>query len=77
MIIASGNCTITTNKEDLDFLKKESEEFSSHKVEFDFDSINLTKPLFVGDKISIHGMHVEITAITDKVITGWTFKKDK
>lgn len=72
MKIASGNCTITTTKEGLEFIKKESETFYNYKVEIKFDSIDLIKPLYVGDTVKLNDMYIKITIITDNMITGWT-----
>tara|TARA_R110001632_G_scaffold44553_3_gene113268 strand:- start:33 stop:266 length:234 start_codon:yes stop_codon:yes gene_type:complete len=75
VIIASGNCTITATGEALDFLKKEMYTFFSNEVKIEFNSVNLTKPLFVGDVVVIHDMHIEITTIDDKVIIGRTIQQ--
>ena len=74
MIVASGDCTITATGEALSFLKKNS--FDSHKVEIKFDSIDLIKPLFVGDTVKLSEMYIKIDIITDTMITGHTIQME-
>ncbi len=68
----SFEVTMTATSECLEFLKKEMNTFSSHKVEIEFDTCKLTKKLVVGDVISIGELTIKITIITDTMITGWT-----
>tara|TARA_R110000851_G_scaffold97740_1_gene211531 strand:+ start:17 stop:247 length:231 start_codon:yes stop_codon:yes gene_type:complete len=74
MIVASGDCTITATGEALSIISKNS--FDSHKVEIKFDSINLIKPLFVGDRVKINDMLIKIDIITDTMITGHTIQME-
>ena len=74
MILASGDCTITATGEALSFLKKNS--FDSHKVEIEFDSIDLIKPLFAGDTVKINEMFIKIDIITEIMITGHTIQME-
>ena len=75
MIVGSANFTMTATGEALGFLKKEMYTFVSHEVKIEYNSANLTKPLFVGDVLVIHDMHIEITTIDDKVIIGHTIQQ--
>tara|TARA_R110000772_G_scaffold107118_1_gene209315 strand:- start:164 stop:397 length:234 start_codon:yes stop_codon:yes gene_type:complete len=75
MIIASGNCTMTATGESLSFLKKEMYTFASHEVKIEYNRIDLTKPLFVGDVLVICDMHIKITTIDDKIIIGHTIQQ--
>jgi hypothetical protein len=74
MIIASGDCTLTATNEPLSILSRNP--FDSHKVEIEFDSIDLIKPLFAGDTVKINEMFIKIDAITDTMITGHTIQME-